>query len=118
MITPERSGTAVNAAISVEERTMTNGGELRRAAGIAALVLGLSASADVALAQVLDNPGVVPPNSNEFGNTYGDWCARWNQWLLSISADKNPALDNPGADCTAGQTGEVWFLAGTFGGKA
>ena len=73
---------------------------------------------DVALAQVVDNPGVVRPNSNEFGNTYGEWSARWFQWLLSIPADKNPAFDDTGKNCKEGQTGQVWFLAGTFGGKA
>lgn len=60
---------------------------------------------------------VVPPNSNEFGNTYGEWSARWWQWLVSIPNDTNPNLAASGpVDCTLGQTGQVWFLAGTFAG--
>lgn len=59
---------------------------------------------------------VVKINSSVKGNTYGEWSARWWQWLLSIPADINPNLDETGADCAEGQTGNVWFLAGTFGG--
>jgi hypothetical protein len=80
--------------------------------------LGISIAAGSALAQNLGNPGIVPPDSNEFGNTYGEWSARWWQWLLSIPEAKNPNLDDTGADCAEGQTGQVWFLAGTFGDHA
>ncbi len=62
------------------------------------------------------NPGVLPLNSHSHGNTYGEWSARWWQWLLSIPEDTNPDLDTTGADCAEGQVGKVWFLAGTFGG--
>src|SRR3972149_2756089 len=61
------------------------------------------------------NPGVLPVNSNSYGMTYGEWSARWWQWALSMPVDKNPLLDT--ADCSKGQSGKVWFLAGTFGGS-
>jgi hypothetical protein len=48
--------------------------------------------------------------------TYGEWSARWWQWLLSIPTALNPNLDPGGVNCAQGQTGNVWFLAGTFGG--
>ena len=51
-----------------------------------------------------------------FGATYGEWSARWWQWLLSIPAAINPNLDSTGANCGEGQVDDVWFLAGTFGG--
>lgn len=51
-----------------------------------------------------------------FGATYGEWSARWWQWLLSIPAAVNPNLDATGANCAQGQYDDVWFLAGTFGG--
>jgi hypothetical protein len=44
--------------------------------------------------------------------------AQWWQWALSIPADVNPQTDATGEDCMVGQRGEVWFLAGTFGGSA
>jgi hypothetical protein len=89
----------------------------RALAAMAGLVLGLSAGADVALAQALGNSQVVQPNSNEFGNTYGEWSARWWQWLVSIPAATNPNLTSGIVDCTLGQSGQVWFLGGSFGDK-
>lgn len=64
------------------------------------------------------NPGVLPPNSRPHGSAYGEWGARWWQWALSIPAAVNPVLDTTGQFCGVGQTGHVWFLAGTFGGDA
>lgn len=55
------------------------------------------------------SPAVV--QNEAFGNSYGDWSVRWWQWLLSIPAATNPNLDG---DCTQGQSGNVWFLAGSF----
>ena len=34
----------------------------------------------------------------------------------SIPQDKNPTADVTGENCDEGQSGPVWFLAGTFGG--
>lgn len=50
------------------------------------------------------------------GKTYGQWAAAWWQWALSAPTPVNPLVDPVGADCAAGQSGSVWFLAGTFGG--
>src|SRR5262245_48651414 len=57
-----------------------------------------------------------PPQSNRFGQTYGEWSAAWWQWASSISVDHNPILDQTGADAAVGQAGHVWFLAGNAGG--
>jgi len=62
------------------------------------------------------NPGVSPINSNPYGKSYGDWCAAWWTWALSFPADRNPILDATGAFGSQGQSGPVWFLAGTAGG--
>ncbi len=61
------------------------------------------------------NPGILPPNASPNGSTYGEWNARWWQWALTQPTDKNPVLDPTGVHCAQGQTGPVWFLAGTFG---
>jgi hypothetical protein len=67
-------------------------------------------------------PGVIPPQARVGGRTYSQWSAAWWQWQLeSPNAPKNPNVDqNPGTkanpeavDCSAGQSGNVWFLAGT-----
>jgi hypothetical protein len=61
------------------------------------------------------NPGVLPPNSRPQGHTYGDWSAAWWKWALEKTAAESPLQDPTGANCAIGQTGSVWFLAGTFG---
>jgi hypothetical protein len=58
------------------------------------------------------NPGVLPPQSHPFGKTYGEWEAAFWQWVYSQPADHNPLTDTTPA--SAGQTGHVWFLGGTF----
>jgi hypothetical protein len=60
---------------------------------------------------------VVLPGTSAFAKNVknvdgGDW---W-QWALATPTNHNPLLDTTGADCAVGQTGKVWFLAGTFGG--
>jgi hypothetical protein len=61
---------------------------------------------------------IYPIDSKPFGKTYGDWSAAWWQWAVSIPTAKSPLKDNTGANCGQGQSGPVWFLAGTFGGAA
>ena len=60
------------------------------------------------------NPGVLPPNSAPGGRTYGEWSALWSKWAYQPAPAQSPVLDTTGANCALGQTGNVWFLAGTF----
>ncbi len=62
------------------------------------------------------NPAVFPPDSKPYGLTYGEWTARFWQWLHSIPKPENPAADPTGKNCALKQTGPIWFLPGTFGG--
>lgn len=55
-------------------------------------------------------------NASQYGNTWGEWSAQWAQWVLSIPKAINPIWDTTGAFCEVGQSGPVWFLAGTVGG--
>jgi hypothetical protein len=86
-------------------------------AGGAALVLALSSAAVAA-----GSGSVIPPNARIDGLTYGQWSAR--QWTWELTAPNDPAHQvvdpNPGTaaqpervDCSLGQQGNVWFLAGT-----
>jgi hypothetical protein len=65
--------------------------------------------------------GVVSPSSTVQGRTYSQWSAAQWQWTLEQqNVTDGPVVDpNPGTaaqpepvDCTLGQTGTVWFLAG------
>ncbi len=57
---------------------------------------------------------VIPPNSTPHGLTYSEWSAAWWQWALAIPQDQSPFYDQTGADAAVGQSGKVWFLAGTM----
>ena len=61
-------------------------------------------------------PTPFPTGTIQYNLTYGNWTARWWQWLYSVPEDRNPAADATGEKCHEGQGGPVWFLAGTFGG--
>jgi len=57
---------------------------------------------------------VMSPNGKPLGRSYAQWSAAWWQWVFSLPVTASPQFDT--ADCSAGQRGQVWFLAGTFFG--
>ena len=72
----------------------------------------------VALATTLvaANPGIAPPNSMPHGVSYARWGATWWQWAFALHANlpPNPLLTVGAVDCSYGQAGKVWFLAGAL----
>jgi hypothetical protein len=60
-------------------------------------------------------PPVLPVSSHAYGMTYAEWSAAWLKWAVSIPASSNPLLDDSGVYAAVGQSGKVWFLAGTTG---
>ncbi|MEQ1559793.1 MAG: hypothetical protein ABL933_12750 [Methyloglobulus sp.] len=66
-------------------------------------------------AKAVSGPQVVPPSAVAYGKSYPGWSAAWLQWALSIPAATNPILDTTGVNAGNGQSGNVWFLAGTSG---
>jgi hypothetical protein len=91
----------------------------RRVVAVMVVGVGLMVAAMIPVAQADSrnpNSQVLPLDSSPSGNTYGEWSARWWQWALSIPAATNPVLDETGAHCAEGQSGPVWFLAGSFFG--
>lgn len=88
----------------------------RSVIAVTVVVVGLMAGGTIRGAQADEE--IIPVNTNAYGNTYGEWSARWWQWLLSIPMATNPNLDTTGANCAQKQAGPVFFLAGTFGGSA
>jgi hypothetical protein len=88
----------------------------------AVLTAGAAASPAVADGTAPPAPGVVSPSSTVQGRTYAQWSAAQWQWELEQqNVADSPAVDpNPGTaaqpepvNCTLGQAGPVWFLAGT-----
>lgn len=41
----------------------------------------------------------------------------WWQWVMAIPSSDSPVYDKTGSRCSIGQRGDVWFLAGSTGGK-
>jgi hypothetical protein len=60
---------------------------------------------------------IAPPDSRPQNSTYGDWGAKWWQWVYSFPSSQNPLSDETGERCASNQNGTVWFLVGTFGGS-
>jgi hypothetical protein len=92
-----------------------------------AIILGFAISAGAGIGhagpgkspQSDDNPFISSKshatNPKVYGKTYGEWAAEWWKWAASFPADMNPIGDETGELCDMGQSGPVWFLAGTFG---
>ena len=54
-----------------------------------------------------------------FGRTWQEWTTKWWQWFLSTPVEKHPAWDKTGENgCVNQDDPNVWFLAGTTGGRA
>jgi hypothetical protein len=54
---------------------------------------------------------VIDPGSRIHGRTYGQWAARWWQYMFSIPVDRNPLTGHP---CGIRQSGPVFFLGATY----
>ncbi len=78
------------------------------------LALLLAAAAGLAQA----GSGPLPPNSHAFGKGYDEHATGWLEWALAAPAPTNPILDTDGSYGAMGQSGKVWYLAGTSGGAA
>jgi hypothetical protein len=54
----------------------------------------------------------IPVEASPHGATYAEWSARQWQWVFDQPTNHHPLFDT--ADVSAGQSGKVWFLGGTF----
>jgi hypothetical protein len=66
------------------------------------------------------NDGVYAVDSKPLGTSYEDWTIKFWQWLLSIPASKNPAVDQTGEFCQEKQNDDqpVFFLVFSGSGGA
>jgi hypothetical protein len=60
---------------------------------------------------------LIPPARQIAGATQEEWSKRWWHWALSFDDEDSPVADTDGSLCANGQSGPVWFLAGTYGSK-
>ena len=78
--------------------------------------LALSLLMMTAVSQAAKKP--LPPTADAYGLGYAELAADWMEWAMAIPAATNPILDPDGSYAALGQSGKVWFLAGTAGGPA
>jgi hypothetical protein len=107
---------AVDRLTKNQRHSITRGEPMsRRVASIVACAVLVVTTWSPVSAQDGSNPQVASNSSQPYRMTYGQWNARWWQWFFSVPASKNPGLTTDGAvDCSVGQSGDVWFLAGSF----
>jgi hypothetical protein len=80
-----------------------------------ALIVGLLVATG-GLVSAKKSAHVAPPQSHPHGQTFSEWAADWWPWALEQPTPVNPLIDPTGAQCASGQTGNVWFLAGSLSG--
>lgn len=85
--------------------------------GLIAVILGIMVLAPMVAAADDVNPGVYPVDSVIYGKTYGEWSAEWWKWVFAIPASSNPLMDDGSGKFFEGQSGDVWFLAGSWNGN-
>jgi len=57
---------------------------------------------------------LIPPGKAVAGVSQEEWSRRWWRWALSFEDAESPVTDTDGRFCASGQSGPVWFLAGTY----
>jgi len=57
---------------------------------------------------------LIPPEKAIAGATQEEWSKRWWHWALSFDDEDSPVADRDGRLCASGQSGPVWFLAGSY----
>ena len=75
----------------------------------------LVAAAGLPPAALAGDSPLVPAQEAVAGRSQLDWSIAWWRWAASFELADSPVADRTGARCGAGQSGAVWFLAGTYG---
>lgn len=57
---------------------------------------------------------LIPVDEPIVGATQAEWSVRWWQWAFSFERVRSPISDRTGAMCAGRQSGDIWFLAGTY----
>ena len=82
-------------------------------------VLGSSLALGSPPIAAADDGGVVlEPGIKHYGKTYNELAGDWWNWAGQFPLATGPITENGAVDCSRGQRGKIWFLAGNFGGAA
>ena len=69
----------------------------------------------VTLAASAEESYLLPPDQPVAGASQEDWSRVWWQWAATFQRYESPIADPTGELCANNQSGDVWFLAGTYG---
>jgi hypothetical protein len=65
-----------------------------------------------------DLDGLITADSRPGTGWYAKHAKRWMKWVMEQPWSTGPVTDTTGAACASGQSGKVWYLAGTSSGTA
>lgn len=81
-------------------------------------IRGLLAVAIICTLTACDDPVVIQADDST-RELYEAQAQKWTRWALGQPhSTSSPIADGTGEHCDVGQSGKVWYLAGTFGGAA
>jgi len=83
--------------------------------GLILAVLLWAGSATAAPATSAPTAAVLPLSAKVEGRGYAELSAQWWRWTDGFPSGMEPYRDRDGRWCAIGQSGSVWFLAGTDG---
>jgi hypothetical protein len=69
----------------------------------------------VATSVAAEESYLVPPDERVANQSQEDWSRTWWQWAATFEPAASPIADRTGGLCASHQSGDVWFLAGTYG---
>lgn len=72
----------------------------------------------VQTASAAHTDSLVFSQSNPYGSSYGDWSAKWWQYVFDLPTANHPMNDTTGQYCAVAQAGPVFFLMGTVNGAS
>jgi hypothetical protein len=87
----------------------------RRLLAISGILFGLMWSGVSGAAQGIT---VLEPGITHFDKSYNQLAGDWWNWAVRFPLATNPLVEDGVVDCTRGQKGKIWFLAGNFGGTS
>jgi hypothetical protein len=79
-------------------------------------IIGLACFA-ISIKAAAQETALIATSEQIGGKTQLELSVRWWQWAASFEQNESPVADRTGALCANGQSGDVWFLAGTYGTK-
>ena len=61
---------------------------------------------------------VLDPTTKHYGKTYSELAGDWWNWAVQFPLATSPFSEEGEVDCSRGQNGKIWFLAGSGGSLA